>query len=355
MTAVDHERWDNGTRIDVSWELSPDDESHVESYEISKAIGQVGDLLVEPEFKIIGVVPAGSGAFTVIELTRKIDVLKVESDYGDKHDLETLLAAGGNTNPWLLRVASDRIVRPGDLVAYDTDTHELTTVKSPSTPPGFIDGVMAALEKAGVGPKEMVTFSHGSTIATNAIIERRGAKTGLVTTRGFRDVLAAGRANRPDLFNSNWDPSPPLVPRRHVLEVDERVDYEGTVLTELNEDDEASAGDGGERARRAFEEGTLDDELICRELDEGGRDFVKQGLALKAELPLSVVARILGSGSAKAVTALAWRAGLGMRTAMRLQSGLARIPPREVVNARDGVDYPLAPDEMDWQLEYFAG
>ncbi|MEE8544595.1 MAG: DUF2336 domain-containing protein [Alphaproteobacteria bacterium] len=140
-------------------------------------------------------------------------------------------------------------------------------------------------------------------------------------------------------------------------ELDEATAAELTraVRRRLNEDDEAGAGDGGERARRAFEEGTLDDELICRELDEGGRDFVKQGLALKAELPLSVVARILGSGSAKAVTALAWRAGLGMRTAMRLQSGLARIPPREMINARDGVDYPLAPDEMDWQLEYFAG
>ncbi len=136
-----------------------------------------------------------------------------------------------------LKVAVDIGGTFTDLVAYDTETHELTTVKTPSTPPTFIEGVMSALEKAGVKPDEMLTFSHGSTIATNAIIERRGAKTGLVTTRGFRDVLAAGRANRPDLFNSNWDPSPPLVPRRHVLEVDERVDYEGTVLTELNEDD----------------------------------------------------------------------------------------------------------------------
>lgn len=136
-----------------------------------------------------------------------------------------------------LKVAVDIGGTFTDLVAYDTESHELTTVKSPSTPPTFIDGVMSALEKAGVKPEEMVSFSHGSTIATNAIIERRGAKTGLVTTRGFRDVLAAGRANRPDLFNSNWDPSPPLVPRRHVLEVDERVDYEGTILTELNEDD----------------------------------------------------------------------------------------------------------------------
>ncbi len=140
-------------------------------------------------------------------------------------------------------------------------------------------------------------------------------------------------------------------------ELDEATAAELTraVRRRLNEGDEAGEGDGGERARRAFELATLDDELICRELDEGGRDFVRQGLALKAELALSVVARILDSGSGKAVTALTWRAGLSMRTAMRLQSGLARIPPREVVNARDGVDFPLTPDEMDWHLEYFAG
>jgi N-methylhydantoinase A len=124
-----------------------------------------------------------------------------------------------------------------DLVAYDEATDETLLAKAPSTPPLFIDGVMAALETAGIGPAEIVHLRHGSTIATNAIIERRAAKTGLLTTRGMRDVLSAGRANRPDLFNSNWDPSPPLVQVRNVLEATERVDYEGNVLTPLSEDD----------------------------------------------------------------------------------------------------------------------
>ena len=134
-----------------------------------------------------------------------------------------------------LRVAVDIGGTFTDLVAYDEDTHELTSVKTPSTPPGFIDGVMSALAKAGIEPGEVTGFKHGSTIATNAIIERRGARTGLVTTKGMRDVLGAGRANRPDLFNSNWDPSPPLVQRRNVLTVDERIDYEGNILQELDE------------------------------------------------------------------------------------------------------------------------
>ena len=140
-----------------------------------------------------------------------------------------------------LRVAVDIGGTFTDLVAYDEETRELSSFKTPSTPPTFIEGVLDALKKAEIEPGEIVAFKHGSTIATNAIIERRGAKTGLVTTKGFRDVLGAGRANRPDLFNSNWDPSPALVPRRHILEVDERIDYEGTILTELNEDDVRTA------------------------------------------------------------------------------------------------------------------
>ncbi len=136
-----------------------------------------------------------------------------------------------------LRVAVDIGGTFTDLVAYDETGGQLRVVKTPSTPPTFIDGVMNALLKAGIEPAQISTFKHGSTIATNAIIERRGAKTGLLTTRGMRDVLLAGRANRPDLFNSNWDPSPPLVQRRNILEADERVDYEGAVLTALREED----------------------------------------------------------------------------------------------------------------------
>jgi N-methylhydantoinase A len=136
-----------------------------------------------------------------------------------------------------LRVAIDIGGTFTDLVAYDEDSEQLLVAKTPSTPPLFIDGVLTALEKAGIGPGEITYLKHGSTIATNAIIERTGAKAGLLTTRGMRDVLAAGRANRPDLFNSNWDPSPPLIQRRNVLEATERVDYVGSVMTTLEEED----------------------------------------------------------------------------------------------------------------------
>ena len=73
-----------------------------------------------------------------------------------------------------------------DLVSLDTKTGEIRNAKVSSTPPTFIDGVINALDKVGIEAADMAVFKHGSTIATNAIIQRRGAKTALVTTEGFR-------------------------------------------------------------------------------------------------------------------------------------------------------------------------
>jgi N-methylhydantoinase A len=122
-----------------------------------------------------------------------------------------------------------------DLVCLDRETGEIRNAKVPSTPPTFIDGVIDALDKAQVPPPEMVVFKHGSTIATNAIIQRAGAKTALVTTEGFRDVLLAGRADRTDHFDLSSLESPPLVPRRDILGVRERVDADGNPVVALDE------------------------------------------------------------------------------------------------------------------------
>jgi N-methylhydantoinase A len=122
-----------------------------------------------------------------------------------------------------------------DLVCLDTETGEIRNAKVPSTPPTFIDGVVDALDKVGIEPAEMTVFKHGSTIATNAIIQRRGARTALVTTDGFRDVLGAARADRTDHFDLSSLDTRPLVPRRDVVGVRERVDAEGGVVTALDE------------------------------------------------------------------------------------------------------------------------
>jgi N-methylhydantoinase A len=122
-----------------------------------------------------------------------------------------------------------------DLVCVDRDTGELKKSKVPSTPPTFIDGVIDALDKVGIAASEMAVFKHGSTIATNAIIQRRGAKTALVTTEGFRDILGAARADRTDHFDLSSIENPPLVPRRDIIGVRERVDAAGRANIPLDE------------------------------------------------------------------------------------------------------------------------
>jgi N-methylhydantoinase A len=128
-----------------------------------------------------------------------------------------------------------------DLVAVDTQTGEVVTVKEPSVPANFVEGVSAAMQRAELGRIEQ--FRHGTTIGTNAIIERKGARTGLMVTYGFRDVLLAGRANKPDLYDSDWDPPPSLVPRERIRPVRERIDFAGRVVHELVDADVEDALD----------------------------------------------------------------------------------------------------------------
>jgi N-methylhydantoinase A len=120
-----------------------------------------------------------------------------------------------------------------DLVAIDAEGGETIVAKEASVPSDFVRGVSAAIERAGLA--ELAQFRHATTVGTNAIIERRGARTALVTTAGFRDVLLAGRANKPDLYDSDWDPPAPLVPRQWIFGVPERLDYAGRVVRPLDQ------------------------------------------------------------------------------------------------------------------------
>ena len=87
----------------------------------------------------------------------------------------------------------------------------------------------------GAPAEPIVYFGHGTTVATNALIQHRGVKTGLITTDGFRDLLEIGRQKRPDLYDLQADKPPTLVSRDLRLEVPERVDHDGTVETPLDE------------------------------------------------------------------------------------------------------------------------
>ena len=106
--------------------------------------------------------------------------------------------------------------------------------------------------------------------------------------------------------------------------------------------------------RLMHKDGTLDEETIIAALDDGRRGFVTQALALKAAITVEAVERIVRTHNARALTALAWQARLSMRAALQLQSKLGRVPPRQMLHARNGTDFPMTPDEMTWQLQTFA-
>jgi N-methylhydantoinase A len=132
----------------------------------------------------------------------------------------------------MTRVATDAGGTFTDLVAFDERTGAIVVGKALTTPHdpsiGVVDTVRQAVD-AGLAPPSVTFFVHGGTTVINAITERKGVKTALVTTRGFRDVLAIGRGNRPDLYNLHSEPSLPFVPRHLRFEVTERLDARGKV------------------------------------------------------------------------------------------------------------------------------
>ena len=107
----------------------------------------------------------------------------------------------------------------------------LTTPHAPEL--GVLEAVRMVLQKAGLAPADIALVIHGTTLATNAVIERKGAKTALLTTEGFRDVLALGNESRYDQYDLNIELAQPLVPRRWRLPVTERLDNTGKVLIPL--------------------------------------------------------------------------------------------------------------------------
>ena len=133
------------------------------------------------------------------------------------------------------RAASDVGGTFTDLVFYQADAETGTcgpvrTAKTDTTPPNFERGVIASMEKAALSPAELSFFAHGTTVVINALTEKKGVKTALITTAGFRDVLEIARGNRPDLFNFNFRKPKPFVERYLRGELDERVSYKGEVV-----------------------------------------------------------------------------------------------------------------------------
>jgi len=137
-----------------------------------------------------------------------------------------------------MRVATDVGGTFTDLVYYDYDeatgqVGEIKTRKSDTTPPNFEEGVMNTIDQAGIAPAHFFFFAHGTTVVINALTEHKGSKTGLITTKGFRDVLEIQRGNRPDVFNFYFIKPTPFVPRHLRREITERSNFKGDIETPL--------------------------------------------------------------------------------------------------------------------------
>ena len=133
---------------------------------------------------------------------------------------------GTFTDVVLWREGSDRLIQE----------KLLTTPDDPSQ--AVLQGVERALGDAAIGGEQLSSVIHGTTLVANALIERKGAVTALITTRGFRDVLEIGREWRYDLFNLDIEMPTPLVPRPLRFEINERIDAAGEVVVELDGDDQ---------------------------------------------------------------------------------------------------------------------
>src|SRR5215831_9882277 len=124
-----------------------------------------------------------------------------------------------------------------DFFAFNDATDRIILHKVPSTPADPAQAVVAGLRELGarhgIALSEIVRLSHGTTVATNALIQRRGGKVALVVTEGFRDLIEIGRQIRPHVFSLQADYPAPLVPRELRFEAAERVTAEGTALRDL--------------------------------------------------------------------------------------------------------------------------
>lgn len=113
----------------------------------------------------------------------------------------------------------------------------IKVAKISSTPKNPKEAVISGIKKMNVDLSRVELLEHGTTVTTNALIQKKGGKTGLITTKGFRDLLKIRRTTRGELYNLHWKSSPEIIPRRCREELSERTDYAGHILQDINEDE----------------------------------------------------------------------------------------------------------------------
>ncbi len=127
-----------------------------------------------------------------------------------------------------------------DVVLFDDRKKALHIAKTPSTPAnpavGVMNGIKKIVSQVGIGPREIASLVHGTTVATNALLEYKGIRTALILTEGFKDILSIGRQDRPKLYDYFEKRPEPFIPRHLRFEVSERTLYTGEILKPLDED-----------------------------------------------------------------------------------------------------------------------
>ncbi|MEY9977564.1 hydantoinase/oxoprolinase family protein [Lysinibacillus sp. RC79] len=124
-----------------------------------------------------------------------------------------------------------------DVFVFNEETGEVFVTKTSSTPSNPEQGILNGVEKAALNGKDIKIFSHGTTVGTNALIERKLPKTALITTKGFRDVIEIRRGTKEDIWDTYKDTARPYIQRRDRFEVTERIDYEGNILQAIDEEE----------------------------------------------------------------------------------------------------------------------
>lgn len=135
-----------------------------------------------------------------------------------------------------LRLAVDVGGTFTDVVSHNAADGSLRFDKVPTTPSGPSAGVLDAFAQVDAAPSHVGYFAHGTTLGLNALLTRSGAKTAIITTSGFRDVYLLGRTDRPVAYDFKYRKPPGLVPRNHIFEVLERLNFRGEVLTDFDGD-----------------------------------------------------------------------------------------------------------------------
>jgi N-methylhydantoinase A len=121
-----------------------------------------------------------------------------------------------------------------DFFIYDDESNKVSVTKTTSTPQNPAQGILDGLKKSGIDPQKIKFIVHGSTVGTNALITRNLPRAAFITTKNFKDVIEIGRGIREDLWDAYKDRAKPYIPRRDRFEVEERIDYDGNLITPLN-------------------------------------------------------------------------------------------------------------------------